>query len=254
MRIATVLTWMVPVMALAQGFPWELSPRLPVEAPTVFFGIGSQTLAVPSLATVEAVEGQWTCATYRRGTGWGASINAHAEWWYAPEQALRGSLGTEYVALRLTAPTDPLPLRDGTVVQTEFQLRSLLWLVRSELTWKTRLWQWLWVGLGGWAAAQWQLRQEQWEVVVQPADYLFRTIPPSRQRRLDQVRSVRLRPYGIGFRARLGYDLMLARQRPIYAAPALLVGSSLVSLARAAAWQRWEIGLELTLSIGLLRH
>ncbi len=254
MRVARALACILPLTALAQGFPWELSPRLPVAAPTLFLGVGGQTLAIPSVATVEAVEGEWTCATYRRGRGFGACISAYAEWWYAPEHALRGNLGVEYASLYLTAPSEPLPLRNGTMLQTEFQLRSLLWLLRGELTWKARLWRWLWCGIGGWGAVQWQLQQEQWEVVLQPADYFFRTVPPSRQRRIDQARSVRIRPYGIGIRARLGYDLALARQRPLYAAPALVVGSSLISLARSAAWQRWEVGLELTLSVGLLEH
>jgi len=251
MKAGRVLLSALPLIAWAQGFPWELSPRLPVKAPTHFLGISGQLLTVPSVATLQAVEHEWSCATYRRGTGLSLSVGIHGEWWCAPEGALRGLLAMEYATLQLTAPGEPLPLRNGDFLQTEFQFRSAFWLLRGELSWKRRLWRWIWGSIAGWIAVQWQLRQEQWEVVLRPDDYFFNTFPPSRQRRLDQARSIQVRPYGAGIRCRFGYDLPLARHSPLYAAPALVVGTSLVSLAHTATWQRWEIGAEIALLFGL---
>ncbi|GBD06834.1 hypothetical protein HRbin21_00639 [bacterium HR21] len=250
MRAAVGLT-LLPAFLLAQGFPWELSPRLPVRAPLVFVGAGVQAAYTPSLATLEVIEGEWSCATYRRGTGLGLSMGIHAEWWYAPTGALRLLLAAEYARLRLSTLAEPLPLSDGRMLQTEYQLRYGLWTTRVEALWKQRLWRWLWVGASLWGALQWRSAEEQWEVVLAPADYFFRTLPPARERRLTSARSVALRPYGFGIRLRLGYDLMLARHHPLYAAPALVVGTALTSLSTTAAWTRWELGIEIPLLRGL---
>ncbi|MCS6966570.1 MAG: hypothetical protein NZ473_07375 [Candidatus Kapabacteria bacterium] len=245
---------LLPTIAAAQGFPWELSPRLPAHAPTLFLGTAIHIAYTPSVAALEAIEGEWTCATYRHGTGWETSLGVHAEWWYASQSAFRSTLAVEQAALRFAAPSQPLPLRDGRLLLTEYQLRSNFWLARVEVAMKQRLWSWLWLSLGGWMALQWRVREEQWEVVLSPSDYQFRTFPPSRQRRLEQAHSIDLRPYGAGIHLRIGYDLILARRFPFYAAPAIVLGSSIISLAKAAAWQRWEAGVELPLFWGLPRH
>jgi hypothetical protein len=184
----------------------------------------------------------------------GTSAGGYIEWWYAAPAAVRLVLSAEYARLQLTAPSEPLPLADGRFLQTEYQLRYALGIVRGELLWRHRLWGWLWVGASGWLGFQWRGQEEQWEVVLSPSDYQFRTFPPSRQRRLSPARPIAVRPYGLGVRLRLGYDLMLARRLPVYASPALVLGTSLVSLAQTAAWQRWELGLEVPLLWGLPRH
>lgn len=250
MKVSAALA-LLSAVVLAQGFPWELSPRLPVNAPLVFLGVGLQAAYTPSLGTLEAIEGEWSCATYRQGTGIGLSTSIQVEWWYAPKSALRLLLAAEYARLQLSTPAEPLPLADGRMLQTEYQLRYGLWTLRTEALWKHRLGRWLWLGVSLWGALQWRSYEEQWEVVRSPGDYFFRTLPPARERRLTSTRSVALRPYGLGIRLRLGYDLMLARQYPLYAAPALVVGTSLTSLSTTAAWNRWELGVEIPLFRGI---
>ncbi len=248
------LLCLVPLFALAQGFPWELSPRLPVQAPLVFVGAGFHGAYTPSLAALQAIEGEWSCATYRRGTGHGIGAGVQLEWWYAPKSALRALVAVENARARFAAPAEPLPLADGRMLQTEYRLIYGFWLLRAEALWKQRLGRWLWIGAGLWAALQWRSDEEQSEVVLSPEDYFFRTLPPARQRQLTHARSIALRPYGFGVRLRLGYDLMLSRWYPLYTAPALLVGTSLTSLGTAATWSRWELGFEIPLLLGLPRH
>ncbi len=254
MTVRALLFVLIPSCAAAQGFPWELSPRLPVKAPLVFVGTGVYSAWTPSVATLSAVEGEWVCATYRRGNGIGIGLSVDGEWWYAPERALRVKLTADYAQLRLTAPSEPLPLSNGRLLQTEYQLRYGMWLIRAELIHKQRLWRFSWWSPAVWFALHWRGREEQWEVVLSPPEYQFQTIPPARERRLGNARSIALRPYGAGIRVRLGYDLMLARQFPLYVAPAFVAGTSLISLARTAAWQRWELGLECTVFWGVSRH
>ena len=241
----------LPVVLWAQGFQWELSPRLPVPAPVLFIGAGAHGAWVSHLSALEAIEDGLNCATYRSGDGTHAVAGAYAEWWYAPESALRLALlaGASQAVLR--APAEPLPLADGRQLRTEYQLQMRLLVARAEALGKLRLRDKLWVALGAWVGLQWRLQEEQWERVLEPEDYVFQTTPPARERRLSRAQSVGVRPYGVGVLLRLGLDAPLARLTPVYAAPALSVGISLLSLARSAAWSRWELGVELPVLWGI---
>ncbi|MEN3026424.1 MAG: hypothetical protein ABDH31_01800 [Chlorobiota bacterium] len=252
--VALLLALLLPLAASAQGFPWELSPRLPVAAPRWFIGAGSSFALLPSTTTLQAIEGGWTCATYRSGAGAGLSATALAELWLWPESSLQGALSVEHATLTLAAPAQPLPLADGRLLETEFQLRLRLLALRAEVTWKRQLYRWLWIGASGWAALQWRTREEQWEVVRRPEDFFFRTLPPSRERRLGQSIQTAFRPYGVGLRLRVGYDLPLARFSPLYLSPSVFVGTSLISLLQTAAWQRYEIGVTTAVLWGLTEH
>jgi len=77
---------------LAQGFEWELSPRLPFSIPKTYIGFVSCYTKNYLNGSLTLYENYFSCANFSSGAGNSSSFGIKAEHWLEPNLALNGSL------------------------------------------------------------------------------------------------------------------------------------------------------------------
>jgi hypothetical protein len=255
MRFLTILvlvTLTTGSSAIAQGFDWQTSPRMPMTIPKRYVGleIGSgYTFHGGSLEYIEEDLGL-TCCDYTTGSGLPLTIAVMGEQWISAFTAVHVSLGFQQFRASFTTPSEPVPLRDGSILRTEYLLEGAISYVTLDGGIATRvLGSQLTVGGGLRVLLYAGGSLDQTERVVSPDDYQFTGNPRSRERSLgntflESATAVQLEPY-----VQLGYNIPLTYG--FYLTPSVLVGLPLLNVTGRDEWRMVDLGVRLRLMRGL---
>ncbi len=236
----------------AQGFDWQASPRWPHTIPTRYVGleVGSgYTLHSGSLQYIEEDLGL-TCCDYSSGTGLPLSISLVGEQWVSPTMSVHASIGYQRYGVSYVTPSQPVPLPNGSMLQTEYVLDGAISYVTLGGGVSTRLFA-RHLTIGGGLRVMFYAggSLDQSERVVAPDDYQFTGNPRSRERSLgntflSSASGVQVEPY-----LQAGYNIPLSYG--FYLTPLVSLGIPLLNVTADDSWRMLDLGVRLRLMRGL---
>jgi len=235
----------------AQGFDWQYNARFPSTSPIRFIGAeiaSGYTMHNGSLPYLAKDLG-FTCCTYENGTGIPLALGITGDYWVAGDWALTGSLGYRAHNASFSAKSDPLPLADGRIFQTEYVYASTLHYAAASVGARYRLLG-THVTIGGGVRGMVLLGTSatHTERILSPDDRYFNGNPPSKEivhdtRGLPDAQRLMVVPY-----VQLGYDISISRG--VYLSPTLTLGLPLMSVSSDATWRMTDVGIGVRLLRG----
>jgi len=251
--IALIASLFVSISTLfCQGFDWQTSPRYPYEIPKRYVGVEVGTGYTFQYGSLEYLEKDIgiTCCTYESGTGIPIRFLVTGEEWIMPSTSVNIGVGITRFGTSFAAASSPVPLPNGELLRTEYQLTGSLTYATVSGGVNTRLFgSNLTVGgglrlhlyLGG------SLQQQ--EVVLAPSSYQFTGNPRSQVRELgnsflDQPTPLQVAPY-----VQVGFNIPLSPG--FYLSPSISLGLPLLSVSSADTWRMVDFGAHVKLMKGL---
>ncbi len=236
----------------AQGYSWEGSLREPLAIPRTYIGLEAQASYAYYPAQLKYVEQSLgiTCCTYEDGSGFPVGLSLVGERWVTSHLKISAGVGLSVVGARFVAPTAPVPLSNGQILNTEYVLDGSLTYASGFGSVSVRLGSshvLATVGarfhgyLGG------SLTQR--ERIVAPDNVEFSGQQPGTEVVIAQTFLEHATPLVVEPFAQIGYDVALSYG--IVLQPSLMVGLPLMSLSTADPWHMRSVGLGLRLVKGL---
>ncbi len=230
------------VCALAQGFDWQYSARVPTPSPIRFVGLEvmtgwtDQTGPLPYIQTGLGFE----CCRYENGSGIPLAIGVGGEYWISGDVALTGTFGYRGQGASFTTTGDTLPRVGKEPVITQYELSARLHYAALTAGAKLRLFEThLTVGLGARFMVSLGSSSTQTERIVQPSDYTFNN--GAKEMVLSSSPIDNLKPFVVVPYLQLGYDISVSRG--MYLTPTFTLGIPLMSVASSATWHMTELGV-----------
>lgn len=238
--------------AAAQGYTWEASPRGPHEIPRTYFGLEAGLSYAVYPARLDYIEQSIgvTCCTFDNGSGLPMSLSLVATQWLSSRINVSAGFGVSVFHASFVAPTQPVPLSTGQILQTEYVLDGSLTYATGFGSVSMRLGPTnLLATVGARVHASIGGALTQRERIVEPSGAEFSGQNPGRevviaQTFLDNTTPVVVEPF-----VQIGYDIALAYGMVIQ--PSVSLGIPLGSLLTNDDWSMRSIGLRLRLLKGL---
>ncbi|MBC8124784.1 MAG: hypothetical protein H7X70_03540 [Candidatus Kapabacteria bacterium] len=240
------------IVAYTQGFDWQTSPRAPYQIPKRYIGLEVGSGYTQHYGSLEYIEQEVgiVCCDYESGNGLPLSISVTGEQWITPTTSVVVGLGVTRFNALFKAPSTPVVLPNGDLLQTEYVLEGALTYITVSGGAQTRLFgTHLTVG-GGLRVllyAGGNLHQE--ERVITPEDFLFTENPRSRVKVLgnsflDDATGLQIEPY-----VQVGYNLSIANG--FYLSPSISIGIPLFTATGGDSWRMIDFGARIRLMKGL---
>lgn len=242
--------------ALAQGFNWQYSSRLPTGSPTLFVGLqGSfspyalNTLHLP-YREIQANRDTCECATFSRALGQEWRVGVMAEQWLEDGAlALYGALTLQNQRETFSANGRALPVNPQLFtkpdLQTEYLFTNNLFQTSVEFGVKYKFYPLpVFVATGVSAA-----------YIVQTQNRLVEQLSSTSQAAYnfpEQVHSPSfffINPLSFAAIMRIGADVSLAKG--LYASPAVFASWQVRDIQTSTAWTRLTVGIHLAVLLGL---
>lgn len=236
--------------AIAQGFEWVYSYRMPFSVPTFYVGFGSGVGIASHSGSIESVSGSFVCARFPSVTAPVFSFGVTAEYWIYGRTALTFSGLYQSQSAHFSELSERIPLSDGNFLQTRYELSTNRPTLKvtggaKTLLFDTHAW------IGGSIALEYLLQSSSQlqEKMVSPEGVPFETTPPSfvityPGNTLDGMRTVVAVPC-----VNIGYDIELGRG--LYASPSIGYSLPLMSQSSAAQWNVSTVWAELKILYGI---
>lgn len=236
----------------AQGYSWEGSLREPLAIPRTYVGLEAQASYAYYPAQLKYVEQALgiTCCTYENGSGFPLGLSLVGERWVTSHLKISAGAGVTVFGATFVAPTAPVPLSNGQILNTEYVLDGSLTYASGFGSVSVRIGSshvLATVGarfhgyLGG------SLTQR--ERIVAPDNVEFSGQQPGTEVVIAQTFLEHATPLVVEPFAQIGYDVALSYG--IVLQPSLMVGLPLMSISTADQWHMRSVGLGLRLVKGL---
>lgn len=227
--------------AVAQGFDWQYSSRLPSSSPSLFFGGGVKLNYGFHTADIYTLGDEYSCGDYKTGDETGFTVGLAAEYWQTGTISFWGEAGYRYSPAVFTSTTAPEPFKRNGGVDTlvrEFQMKSVFHAIeiQSGVKWRFAP-SHIHIVAGIRATIVMSNEVEQSETIVKPIDITESILYPTSK--INSIYTVLVVPV-IG----IGYDMELGRG--IYATPKITVGLPLMSYSSATSWKSWDYSAGIT--------
>lgn len=236
----------------AQGYAWEASPRQPHQIPRTYLGLEAGLSYAVYPARLDYIEESIgiTCCTFENGSGLPMSLSLVGAQWVSSTINVSAGLGVSVFHASFVAPTQPVPLSNGQLLETEYVLDGSLTYATGFGSVSMRLGSTnLLATVGARIHASIGGALTQRERIVAPSGVEFNGQMPGRevviaQTFLDHATPVVVEPF-----VQAGYDISLAYGMVIQ--PSISLGMPLGSLLTNDDWFMRSIGLRLRLLKGL---
>jgi hypothetical protein len=236
--------------ALAQGFDWQYSSRLPSASPTFFIGLTGEYNHLIHSGSLDFTEAQNHCATYTKGIGEGYSAGIRGEYWLTGLLAVYGEVLYVNSPGNFTVQAEPLP-RIGQELLTEYNFNTVMNYFIIEPGIKYRLFDsHFHAGLGVQIGFLMNDNSEHKERIIGPTNApKFPTNPPSYERIIYDGKISSLNTLFIEPRIQFGYDITYGTGK--YATPKISLGIPVFDLTKSSTWKRWALSVGITIYLGI---
>lgn len=239
------------VSAVAQGFDWQYSARLPFDSPIRFYGVELATGYSTQFASLDYLEKgtPFTCCTYDNGSGIPYGVLLAVDYWLAPDISAQGGLGVLVRNVSFTSDPQSFPRIDNSgvyIVSSEYVFQGSITYVTAQASMRYRLLG-THLNVGGGLKLLLKLSETQTQIdrVLGPDDYFFDGNPPTKEKDLEATLLNDASAFVIEPFLSVGYDLSL--RRGMYLTPAITVGGPVTSLSKTQPWRSIDFGFSLRL-------
>ncbi len=251
---AIFLPWIVAAgTALAQGFPWVVSARLPFAHPRWYVGVEGSAAIEYHQGTFRNLEGGILCATYHTAYGQQRGVGVVAEYWMRADRAVSGVVRWMQRQARFTERSAPIPQKDSLgdslpPLVTEYEFVPTLQQLQLGVRLKQRLLlRYLFAMAEVNATFLLSYTGKQRERIVSPPERRF--ADGSYERTIPFLPVTQLATLNIGAQVGIGMDLPIAYR--VYASPVVQLGLPLFPLEQQSSWRSVSLRVALALYVGL---
>ncbi|MFP4529141.1 MAG: hypothetical protein ACLFQX_11350 [Candidatus Kapaibacterium sp.] len=238
-----------PIAALAQGFDWQYSARVPTGSPTLFIGINPEISFINHGGDFDFLERETTCCTYESGSGTGFRLGLAAEQWLTPDLAagLRFSISASNA--RFTS-RQSVPLNPQTLLVTEYSFESEIIYFNGVINARRRI-----AGTHFSAGALLEIGFAMQttnlfsESIISPDYEYFNTSPPSQTREIPLGHVPSTLPIAFSPGIMAGWDFTFGRG--LYATIYSSAKFNAFNVITEERWRRWSVGIGINIYKGI---